>query len=104
MEFSGFEDFVSEIPSEISTSEIEEIKQNDKYAFYRQIAEELRNCNYLDCSMKYSGLKNIEINYNAEQSTITATQAIFDNDDINKRIGINPLQAMNTAFFISMKL
>lgn len=99
VEFSRFEDFVSEIPAGLSPSEIEEIKQNDKYAFYRQIAEELRGCNYLDCSMKYSGLKNIQITYNPAQSIITAANAVFGANDKNKRIWYKSLTGREFGIF-----
>ena len=99
VEFSRHEDFISEIPEGASKIEIEEIKQNDKYAFYRQIAEELRDCNYLDCSMRYSGLQNIDIVYNAENSTITASEEIFANDDIERRIWYKSITGREYGIF-----
>lgn len=71
VEFSRFEDYVSEVPSNATNKEIYDIEKEDKYTFYRQIAEELRNCNYLDCSMSYSGLRTNDIEYNPETSTIS---------------------------------
>lgn len=99
VEFSRHEDFISEIPEGISKAEIEDIKQNDKYAFYRQIAEELRDCNYLDCSMRYSGLQNIDIVYNPENSTITANQEIFESDDVERRIWYKSITGREYGIF-----
>ena len=84
IEFSRFEDFVSEFDDEISDRERLEIKQNDEYAFYRKIAEELRECNYLDCSVKYSGLHTETITLN--ENILTCEKNIFKSDDINRRI------------------
>lgn len=70
VEFSRFEDFVSEFPDDYTEKDIREVEQEDKYAFQRKIAEELRGCNYLDCSMKYSGLHNELIEYNPETHVI----------------------------------
>jgi hypothetical protein len=84
VEFSRFEDFVSEIPEEATETEIRQIEKEDKYAFYRKIAEELRDCNYLDCSMKYSGLKTNKIILN--ENILTCEDEIFSAHDIGKRI------------------
>ena len=71
VEFSRFEDFVSEIPKGANATDILELKKEDKYAFYRKVAEELRDCNYLDCSIKYSGLRTESIEYDSENKTLT---------------------------------
>ena len=84
VEFSRFEDFVSEIPDGATESEILEIKKEDEYAFYRKIAEELRDCNYLDCSMKYSGLHTERITLNDD--ILTCDDSIFISSDVGRRI------------------
>lgn len=99
VEFPRLEDFISEIPEGISKAEIEDIKQEDKHAFYRQVAEELKNCNYLDCSMRYSGLQNINIMYDKETSTITAETEVFGNDDIKRRIWYKSITGREYGIF-----
>lgn len=84
VEFSRFEDFVSEIPENANAKDILEIKKQDKYAYYRKIAEELRECNYLDCSMKYSGLHTNKIQLN--NNILTCANSIFSSADVGKRI------------------
>jgi len=84
VEFSRPEDFVSVIPDNATDKEILEIKQNDEYAYYRKIAEELRDCNYLDCSIKYSGLHTETITLN--ENILTCDSEIFDNSDVGRRI------------------
>lgn len=84
VEFSRLEDFVSEIPDEATDSDILKIKQNDEYAYYRKIAEELRDCNYLDCSIKYSGLHTETISLN--ENILTCEAEIFKSADIGRRI------------------
>jgi len=75
VEFSRFEDCVSDVPKGATAQDVADIKQNDKFDFYRLIAEELRGCNYLDSSVKYSGLKNIHIEYNPETHIISTGQS-----------------------------
>ena len=89
VEFSRFEDFVSEIPEEATEAEILNIKQEDEYAYYRIIAEELRNCNYLDCSIKYSGLHNERIT--VEGNVINCSDAIFQQSDVGRRIWLKTI-------------
>lgn len=84
VEFSRFEDFVSEISNEATDSEKLEIIQNDEYAYYRKIAEELRKCNYLDSSITYSGLHNEQILLN--ENILTCADEIFKSSDVGKRI------------------
>ena len=86
VEFSRFEDFVSNIPNNATASDILELKKEDKYAFYREIAEELRECNYLDCSIKYSGLHTSTILLDAETNILTSTDEDFSLTDVGKRI------------------
>lgn len=104
VEFSRFEDFVSEIPEEATEAEILNIKQEDEYAYYRIIAEELRNCNYLDCSIKYSGLHNERIT--VEGNVINCSDAIFQQSDVGRRIWLKTITgreygSMDIVEFIS---
>lgn len=84
VEFSRFEDFVSDVPEGATATDILEIKQQDKYAFYRKIAEELRDCNYLDCSMRYSGLHTSTIQL--VDDVLNCTEEAFSISDVGKRI------------------
>lgn len=84
VEFSRFEDFVSDVPEGATATDILELKKEDKYAFYRKIAEELRGCNYLDCSMKYSGLHTSTIQLNND--VLSCTEEAFSITDVGKRI------------------
>ena len=84
VEFSRFEDFVSEFDDNINDKDKLKIKQDDEYAFYRKIAEELRNCNYLDCSVRYSGLHTEKITL--EEKILTCEKNIFKADDVGRRI------------------
>ena len=84
VEFSRFEDFISEIPQNTNYSDVLQIKQNDRYAYYRKIAEELRDCNYLDCSIKYSGFHNETITLN--DSILTCSSEVFNESDVGRRI------------------
>ena len=84
VEFSRMEDFVSELPDESTAKEVLEIKQNDEYCFYRKIAEELRDCNYLDCSIKYSGLHTEKISL--DENILTCEENVFSTSDVGRRI------------------
>lgn len=84
VEFSRKEDFVSELPEDVTEKEILEIKQNDEYCFYRKIAEELRDCNYLDCSIKYSGLHTEKISLS--ENILTCEENVFSTSDVGRRI------------------
>lgn len=84
IEFSRFEDFISEVPKGSTDVQKDNIKKEDKYAFYRKIAEELRACNYLDCSIKYSGLHTSTITLSG--NTLTSTDDDFNSSSVGKRI------------------
>lgn len=84
VEFSRFEDFITEIKDNLSENQILEIEKQDKHAFDRKIAQELRECNYLDCSIKYSGLHNETICL--DENILTCKDGIFKSSDIGKRI------------------
>ncbi len=84
VEFSRFEDFISEIPLGSTDLQKFEIEKNDRYAFYRKIAEELRDCNYLDCSIRYSGLRTSTITLSG--TTLTSSANDFSSSSVGKRI------------------
>lgn len=86
VEFSRFEDYVSDVPESANATEVIELKKDDKYSFYRKIAEELRECNYLDCSMRYSGLHTSTITLNKTTKVLTSTASDFLSTDVGKRI------------------
>lgn len=85
VEFSRFEDFISEFSEDITDSKIQETKLLDEYAFYRKIAEELRDCIYLDCSIKYSGLHTEKITLD-DDNILTCDENIFSQDDVGRRV------------------
>lgn len=58
----------------------------DNVAYNRYVAEQLKQCNYLDNSLSISGLQNNVITYNAGAGTITATSAVFSAGDVGKSI------------------
>lgn len=97
VEFSRFEDFVSELSEDMTNKEKLEIKQNDEYAFYRKIAEELRNCNYLDCSIKYSGLHTETIILN--EDILTCSENIFKTSDVDRRIWYKTITGREYGIF-----
>lgn len=84
VEFSRFEDFISELDENLTDKEKLGIKEQDEYAFYRKIAEELRDCNYLDCSVKYSGLHTEKITLN--ENILTCEENVFKSSDVGRRI------------------
>lgn len=86
VEFSRFEDYVTDVPESANATDILELKKDDKYSFYRKIAEELRECNYLDCSMKYLGLHTSTITLNKITKVLTSTASDFSSTDVGKRI------------------
>ena len=56
------------------------------HAFCRKIAEELRDCNYLDSSIVYSGLHKEKITLDDEESILTCESEIFTEADVGRRI------------------
>nr|DAN07830.1 MAG TPA: stabilization protein [Caudoviricetes sp.] len=88
VEFSRFEDYISDIDDNINSAERLNVEKQDKYNFYRIIAEELRQCCYLDSSIEYSGLHKEKIVLDKETKTITSEDEIFTSADVNKRIWI----------------
>lgn len=99
VEFPRFEDYISEIPKNATDVDILSIEKNDQYAFSRAVAETLRACNYLDCSIEYSGLKKTQITYNREESSITSSADNFSQQDIGRRIWIKSITGREYGIF-----
>lgn len=99
VEFPRFEDFISEIPKNATDSDILNLENEDKYAFNRVVAETLRACNYLDCSIEYSGLKKTKISYNNTENTITSSADDFSQQDIGRRIWIKSITGREYGMF-----
>ena len=77
VEFSRFEDFVSDTDG-FNPKEKYETERNDRFAFYRKIAEELKQCNYLDSSIRYSGLNKTSISFNPETNILTLLETEYN--------------------------
>lgn len=99
VEFPRFEDFVSEIPADATDADKLNIETEDKHAFNRAVAEQLRNCNFLDCSIEYSGLQNNNISYNPDTSILTAENPVFSDSDIDRRIWIKTITGREYGIF-----
>ena len=95
VEFPRREDFVSEYDE--NEKDLEQIKQEDEYAFQRTITEIMRDCVYLDCSIKYSGLKKEKISING--NVITSENDVFSENDLNKRIWIKTVTGYEYGIF-----
>lgn len=99
VEFPRFENFVSEISDNATDIEIINLKKNDEYAFNRAVAETLRKCNYLDCSVEYSGLQKNTITYNPEDGKIIAENEVFSDKDIGRRIWFKSITGREYGIF-----
>lgn len=82
VEFPKYDDFVNYDSIKNKTV------QDDKYAYYRTVAETMKKCNYLDCSIEYSGLQNNHLSFDKDTNTITVENDIFMDSDLNRRIWI----------------
>lgn len=88
VEFSRYEDFISDVDEELTQADRFELEKQDRYNFYRVIAEELRQCCYVDSAIEYSGLHKDKIVLDTESKTITSENEIFSTNDVNKRIWV----------------
>lgn len=61
-------------------------EQTDAEAYNRYVAEQLRQCIYLDNAITYSDLKSETITYNSGAGTITASGSVFSVSDVGKHI------------------
>lgn len=99
VEFPKLEDYISEIPKNTKNTEILDIKTNDEYAFYRSVTERLKECNYLDCSISYSGYHNSLLQYNSEEKTLSCVDEVFAITDVGRRIWVKPVTGREYGIF-----
>lgn len=62
------------------------VKATDDEAFYRYIAEQLKECRFLDCCSAYSDYHTETITYDSGTFRITASGAVFSSGDVGKHI------------------
>lgn len=67
-------------------AEAKEVQEYDDEAYYNMLAEQLKECNYLDNALSVSNLKSNAISYNPATGRITATSAVFAADHVGKSI------------------
>jgi hypothetical protein len=70
------------LPNESYTGD----EESDREAYYRLIAEKLKECVYLDNSTVYNNLYDSTITYDANAGTITSSASDFSADDVGNRI------------------
>ena len=97
VEFPRMEDYISDLDEDITPEDRLKIIQEDKYAFYRAVAETMRKCNHLDCSIEYSGLQENKITF--EDGVITASKDIFTSKDIGRRIWYRSITGREYGIF-----
>lgn len=69
------------------TGKSDEEKASDDIAYRRFVAEQLKQCNYLDGSLTLNNLKEGNlITYNSVAGTITANSSVFSSGDVGKQI------------------
>jgi len=76
----------------------EEAKLADNIAYNRVIAEELKDCIYLDNSECVENLSDVEITFDGTD-TITAASASFTSDDVGKSISYKTLTGYESGRF-----
>ena len=86
VEFPRREDYLSEIEDGQDKAHTLGIKEEDGHAFQRAIAETMKKCVYLDCSVKYDGLQKNKITING--NILKAQNNIFKSSDVNRRIWV----------------
>ena len=87
VEFPRREDFVSDYGEAAEAQKLEQ-KELDDEAFYRMVAEAMREANHLDCSIKYSGYQKNKITFDKNKRNYVAEKPIFKQTDIGRRIVI----------------
>lgn len=97
VEFPRREDFVQDLEEDIKPEDILKAKQDDEYAFFRAVAESMRECVYLDCAIKYSGLQKNKLAINGD--TITTESDIFKQEDVGRRISIKTITGYEYGIF-----
>lgn len=83
VEFSKRVNFLTDY-ADRNEAKANEIIDND--AYIRKVAEELKECIYLDNSQTVSNLQSNLITYSSGAGTITATSAVFSSGDVGKHI------------------
>ena len=99
VEFSRYEDFVTPVDSSDTEISKREQKQQDLYAYYRKIADELRSCIYLDSSIVYDGSKASTITFDEVAETITSSAADFKATDVGRRITYRTITGREYGIF-----
>lgn len=65
----------------------EDKKEEDRNAWYRKVAEQMKQCIYLDNAETFSNLQESNtITYNSGAGTITASSSVFSSGDVGKHI------------------
>lgn len=75
-------------------------KRTDNIAYNRFIAEQLKNCVYLDNSIIYNDLRTSEITYDENAGTITANANSFVSGDVDKQIVYKTATGYESGRFI----
>jgi len=74
-------------------------KKRDDEAYNRYIAEQLRECVYLDCASLISGLQSNAITYDPIAGTISATNNVFSSGDVGKHIAYQTITGYESGRF-----
>lgn len=82
------------------TGKTAEAKAADQEAYNRYVAEQLRECIYLDNAVTYSDLRTATITYNSGAGTITAGDASFVVGDVGKHIVYKTLTGYESGRFL----
>jgi len=62
-------------------------KDADEAAYYRKLADEMRDCNYLDNSLLFDDYQSgNQITYDGGAGTVTATSSVFSSDNVGSHI------------------
>lgn len=89
VQFCEKRSFQTDINPEMSDSDIDDIISSDDDAYNRCIANNLRECNFLDNSSVFSDFyKDLQIDYDENLMTLTAASTLFTIDDVGKYIEI----------------
>lgn len=71
----------------------------DDEAYIRYVAEQLKQCCFLDNALSLSGLQSNAITYDSMAETITATSPVFASDDVGKHIVYKTLTGYESGRF-----
>lgn len=81
------------------TGDDDAAKELDDEAYYRYIAEQYRDCVYMDGAFTYEDLRSTTITYNSGAGTITASAASFSSGDVGKHIVYRTLTGYESGRF-----